>query len=312
MHPAFAVAHRIGHYSSQPKTTTTTTTTTTSPTAATTTIAASLSDLNTISSIPTAISPAHNGHGGGTTVSVSTTNSAPAIDTNTPATTNNGAAAPPLQFALVTPVAVTTTPPPTALPAQPPVLKLGEDMMILARAMRLSTATQQTLATYDASTLEDFCCMTDADFSSMVVTDTRLGKPIPPLQQRKIRILHYWCLDIVREYSQEQADAKEAQRQAEVKTRQLAQAEAEQPDHYGVEVAGPRPSLHRQDSNRPLTQQGQQQQQKQMKNQVTPERFGKLPHVDNDGDDTGNLIMPSFWDRALDPMGTLKEATRMR
>eukprot|EP00569_Conticribra_weissflogii_P001753 CAMPEP_0171351962 /NCGR_PEP_ID=MMETSP0878-20121228/40271_1 /TAXON_ID=67004 /ORGANISM="Thalassiosira weissflogii, Strain CCMP1336" /LENGTH=124 /DNA_ID=CAMNT_0011857405 /DNA_START=284 /DNA_END=655 /DNA_ORIENTATION=- len=35
--------------------------------------------------------------------------------------------------------------------------------------------------------------MTDGDYSDMIMTQARLGAPIPPLQQRKLRVLLTWA-----------------------------------------------------------------------------------------------------------------------
>ena len=73
---------------------------------------------------------------------------------------------------------------------EPP--RLHRDMRLICDCFRISDQSRYALRSFDASTLEDFSLMTDDDFADMVVTHARIGKPIPPLQQRKIRVLLTW------------------------------------------------------------------------------------------------------------------------
>ena len=66
--------------------------------------------------------------------------------------------------------------------------------MYIADATRLTPVTRTALAQYDAQSLEDFF-MTEHDFESMLLSETRPGRPICPLQQRKIRVLLQWIHD---------------------------------------------------------------------------------------------------------------------
>ena len=80
-------------------------------------------------------------------------------------------------------------------PLQPP--KFHRDMKLICDAFRVSELSRYALESFDASTLEDFCLMTDEDFADLIVTQARLGKPIPPLQQRKLRILLSWVQSLM-------------------------------------------------------------------------------------------------------------------
>ncbi|KAL7468891.1 hypothetical protein ACHAXS_009138 [Conticribra weissflogii] len=71
--------------------------------------------------------------------------------------------------------------------------KLHRSMKILCDVMRISEQTRYALRNFDAATLEDFSLMTDGDYSDMIMTQARLGSPIPPLQQRKLRVLLSWA-----------------------------------------------------------------------------------------------------------------------
>ena len=73
---------------------------------------------------------------------------------------------------------------------EPP--RLHRDMRLICDCFRISDQSRYALRSFDASTLEDFSLMTDDDFADLVVTHARIGKPIPPLQQRKIRVLLTW------------------------------------------------------------------------------------------------------------------------
>ena len=199
--------------------------------------------------------------------------------------------------------------------------------MVLAQGMRLSLETQHALVAYDAATLEDFCLMTQADFSSMVATDARLGRPIPPLQQRKLKILLAWCHELLHEHAQEQQqqdcidaeDNDDDQEEGEPCWNTTVPEETEQVEVTDQEqvlvlheppLALPASSLssssactppsarpaglERQSSfrNIPKTKRKAQEKLSSWTSHVTPP--------------------PSFWNRLWDPLGTLQEATRLQ
>lgn len=74
---------------------------------------------------------------------------------------------------------------------EPP--KFHRDMKLVCDCIRLSDGTRHALRTFDAATLEDFSLMTDRDYADLIVTQARIGLPIPPLQQRKLRVLLSWA-----------------------------------------------------------------------------------------------------------------------
>lgn len=73
---------------------------------------------------------------------------------------------------------------------EPP--RFHRDMRLICDVFRVSEQSRFALRSFDASTLDDFSLMTDEDYADMIVTQARIGKPIPPLQQRKLRILLSW------------------------------------------------------------------------------------------------------------------------
>jgi hypothetical protein len=78
-------------------------------------------------------------------------------------------------------------------------------MTIVADAFRLTYETREALKSYDASTLEDFCLMTEYDFESMLITETRLQRPICPLHQRKVLVLLRWIHQVSEDSAVERA-----------------------------------------------------------------------------------------------------------
>ena len=93
----------------------------------------------------------------------------------------------------------------TATQPQQPQCSLDEDMVYIADGIRLTPATRTALALYDARSLEDFCCMREHDFESMLLSETRLGRPICPLQQRKIHVLLQWIHDVANDTALQRA-----------------------------------------------------------------------------------------------------------
>ena len=79
---------------------------------------------------------------------------------------------------------------PTAENIEPP--RLHRDMRLICDVFRISDQTRHALRSFDASNLEDFGLMTTEDYADMIVTQARIGKPLPPLQQRKVRVLLSW------------------------------------------------------------------------------------------------------------------------
>ena len=56
------------------------------------------------------------------------------------------------------------------------------------------------------ATLEDFCLMTDEDFADLILTQARIGRPIPPLQQRKLRVILTWIQSLAKAENLDKAE----------------------------------------------------------------------------------------------------------
>jgi hypothetical protein len=69
-------------------------------------------------------------------------------------------------------------------------------MLIVADAFHLDENTRALLANYDARSLEDFCLMTERDMYGLLSAARREGRPLPPLQVRKIEVLRDWVQDL--------------------------------------------------------------------------------------------------------------------
>jgi len=87
--------------------------------------------------------------------------------------------------------------------------QLDSDMVYLADAFRLSEGTRRALWEFDACTVEDFALMTNRDLETMLVTEARLGHPLPPLQQRKIGVLLEWLHQQVDRHVEDQRHQKQ-------------------------------------------------------------------------------------------------------
>lgn len=74
---------------------------------------------------------------------------------------------------------------------EPP--RLHRHMRLICEVFRINDRTTLALRCFDAATLEDFSLMTDEDFADLILTAARDGAPLPPLQQRKIRVLLNWA-----------------------------------------------------------------------------------------------------------------------
>jgi len=77
---------------------------------------------------------------------------------------------------------------------EPP--RLHRDMRMICDYFRISEQSRHALRSFDCTVLEDFSFMTDEDFAEMVLSRARMNKPIPPLQQRKLRVLLNWVRSI--------------------------------------------------------------------------------------------------------------------
>ena len=77
------------------------------------------------------------------------------------------------------------------------VPRMHRDMRILCDEFRISEQSRLALRKYDATRLEDFCYMTDEDYATMITMQEREGCPMPPLQQRKIRVLLMWARSLM-------------------------------------------------------------------------------------------------------------------
>jgi hypothetical protein len=67
--------------------------------------------------------------------------------------------------------------------------------------LRLNARTKMALEEYDATTLEDLAYMTNEDYESMLATAARQGRPLCPLQQRKVAVLLWWVRNLVKDSS---------------------------------------------------------------------------------------------------------------
>lgn len=86
-------------------------------------------------------------------------------------------------------------------PIEPPKLEvhIQPDMLVLCDAFRINDCTKAALTDYDACTLEDFAFMTREDFEGMLVTSTRMRRPLCPLQQRKVAVMWWWVQQLVKD-----------------------------------------------------------------------------------------------------------------
>lgn len=71
--------------------------------------------------------------------------------------------------------------------------RLHHDVKLICNEFGITEQSKYALRRYDATKLEDFCLMTDDDFDELVLTEARMGRPICPLQQRKLRVLLEWA-----------------------------------------------------------------------------------------------------------------------
>mmetsp|Transcript_22307 Transcript_22307/g.38285 ORF Transcript_22307/g.38285 Transcript_22307/m.38285 type:complete len:202 (-) Transcript_22307:569-1174(-) len=74
---------------------------------------------------------------------------------------------------------------------EPP--RFHRDMRLICDVFRISEQSRYALRNFDAATLDDFSLMTDEDYADLIVTQARIGAPLPPLQQRKLRVLLSWA-----------------------------------------------------------------------------------------------------------------------
>jgi hypothetical protein len=71
--------------------------------------------------------------------------------------------------------------------------RLHHDVKLICSEFGITEQSKYALRRYDATKLEDFCLMTDDDFDELVLTEARMGRPMCPLQQRKLRVLLEWA-----------------------------------------------------------------------------------------------------------------------
>lgn len=71
--------------------------------------------------------------------------------------------------------------------------RLHHDVKLICNEFGITEQSKYALRRYDATKLEDFCLMIDDDFDELVLTEARMGRPICPLQQRKLRVLLEWA-----------------------------------------------------------------------------------------------------------------------
>ena len=79
---------------------------------------------------------------------------------------------------------------------EPP--RLHRDMRLICDVFRITEHSRYALRSFDAATLEDFSLMTDEDCADLILTQARVGRPIPPLQQRKLRVLLTWVRSLTK------------------------------------------------------------------------------------------------------------------
>ena len=87
---------------------------------------------------------------------------------------------------------------------EPP--RLHRDMRLICDIFRISEQSRYALRSFDAATLEDFCLMTDEDFADLILTQARIGRPIPPLQQRKLRVILTWIQSLAKAENLDKAE----------------------------------------------------------------------------------------------------------
>ncbi|KAL3773098.1 hypothetical protein ACHAW5_009529 [Stephanodiscus triporus] len=73
---------------------------------------------------------------------------------------------------------------------EPP--RLRHDVKLICDEFGIAEQSRYALRIFDATKLEDFSLMTNEDFDDLVRTQARMGRPICPLQQRKLRVLLSW------------------------------------------------------------------------------------------------------------------------
>jgi len=87
---------------------------------------------------------------------------------------------------------------------EPP--RLHRDMRLICDLFRISEHSRYALRSFDAATLEDFSLMTDEDCADLILTQARIGRPIPPLQQRKLRVILTWVRSLTKEENLDKAE----------------------------------------------------------------------------------------------------------
>ncbi|KAL3827292.1 hypothetical protein ACHAXA_005038 [Cyclostephanos tholiformis] len=80
---------------------------------------------------------------------------------------------------------------------EPP--RLHSDIKLICDEFGITEQSKYALRKFDATRLEDFSLMTDEDFDDLVRTEAAMGRPLCPLQQRKLRVLLSWARSLANE-----------------------------------------------------------------------------------------------------------------
>jgi hypothetical protein len=82
-------------------------------------------------------------------------------------------------------------------PIVPP--RLHREMRIICDEFGITDQAKYALRKFDATRVEDFSLMTNDDFEDLVRTEAGMGRPLCPLQQRKLRVLLAWAQSLANE-----------------------------------------------------------------------------------------------------------------
>ncbi len=74
---------------------------------------------------------------------------------------------------------------------------LHHNVMLICIKFGITEQSKYVLRIYDATKLDNFCLMTVDNFDELVLSEAHMGRPICPLQQRKLRVLLEWMRSLV-------------------------------------------------------------------------------------------------------------------
>lgn len=83
--------------------------------------------------------------------------------------------------------------------AEHKLIDMDPDLTFICKAFRVDDRTRLWMSAFDARNLEEFAMMTDSDLSEMVLTAARYGRPLPPMQIRKLDVLVVWARELLEE-----------------------------------------------------------------------------------------------------------------